>query len=102
MFEPHNDTISSMEAPPVMGHFIDTNGADWASRSDTMIDSIMSKVELTHDEYWHYKKYLNARQWFELDMFLDRLLKNANEDDVTRINKAKENVAKAQGENLNG
>lgn len=102
MFEPHNDTISNMEAPAVVGHFLTADGADWASRKDNVVDKIMSNVKLSHDDYWQYKKYINARQWFELDLFLDRLLTKVDEEDTRRIGEAKKSIAQAMGDKLNG
>lgn len=95
MFEPIKD-YDSFEAPPALGQMLDANGMDWNSRSDNVIDKEMSHVKLRREDYWQYKKYLNARQWFELDLFLDRLFNKADDEDKKRISNAKKVIMEAQ------
>jgi hypothetical protein len=97
-FEKFDDRVSSMEAPPSTGFFVDSSGGAWDSRPDNVIDKYMSKVSLTQDNYWTYRKYVNGRQWFELDMFLERLEKDAEGDSLIRIKKAREVVSKILSE----
>lgn len=89
-FERFDDRVSSSEAPVTTGFFVDSSGGDWDSRPDNVIDKYMSKVKLSQDDYWKYKEYVNSRQWYELDMFLERLQNKTEGDDEIRIKKSRE------------
>ena len=92
-FEQFDDRVSNLEAPVTTGFFVDSSGGNWDNRPDNIVDKYMSHVKLKQDDYWTYKKYLNSRQWFELDMFLERLESSSEGDDLTRIKKSRD-VAK--------
>lgn len=101
MRSPFDDRVSNFEAPPNTGFFVDAQGAPWASRPDNVVDKYMSKVSLKQDDYWQYKKYLNNRQWFELDMFLERLENKSEGDDLIRIQNSRNVISKLQKEGNN-
>lgn len=96
-FVPLNDSIDGFEAPPAQGFLVDINGSRWDSKPDNVVDKYMSKVALTQNEYWKYKEYFNAKKWFELEMFLDRLANSATEEDAARIVAARKVVTRIQG-----
>lgn len=101
-FKQFDDRVSNMEAPVTSGFFLDASGNPWEKRPDRVIDKYMSKVTVSRDQHWQYKKYLDQRQWFELEMYFDKLLNTADTDDQIRIKKAKEVVSKILQENNNG
>lgn len=93
-FEQFDDRVSNMEAPVTSGFFLDASGNPWDKRPDHVIEKYMSKVALSREDYWLYKKHIDARNWFELDILLDRLYQTVDTDDKIRIVKSKEVVGK--------
>jgi hypothetical protein len=102
MFDKHDDRSSSQEAPLTTGFYMDASGNSWGNRPDNLIQSYMSKVAITRDEYWQYKKHLDNREWFELDLFLERIAKKVDADGQIRVNKARNVIKRVNLENRDG
>jgi len=92
-FEIHDDRESNLEAPLTSGFFMDASGVPWANRPDQVIERYMNKVAFNKDQYWQYREYLDSREWFNLDMFLETMAKSADQDDEIRIRKSREVIA---------